>query len=69
MSDDLLGALVLAVIVAILVGAPLACSMNDNATIAEMVKAGAHPVDAKCAVKSGGSTECLVRAAMKEPAK
>ena len=63
----IIGVVVVAVAV---VTTPLSCTMNDNATMEAMVKAGANPMDAQCAVKSGISKElCAIRAATKSEVK
>lgn len=38
-------------------------SVDDNQTMAQMVKEGADPIAAKCAVKGSSSTECGILAA------
>lgn len=45
--------------------APVSCSMDGNAKIAQAIQAGANPIDAKCAYSSQGDTAaCAIRAAM-----
>lgn len=64
MIEDILTKVAIVLVLLAAIGAPVACSMNDNATIAEMVKAGAHPIDAKCSVNSDPRREvaCVLRA-------
>ena len=38
---------------------------QDNAAMVEMVKAGADPLDANCAIKGDTSNSCVIRAASK----
>ena len=37
-------------------------SYNDNEAVVKMVQAGAHPLDARCAVSGGSSNVCALRA-------
>jgi hypothetical protein len=46
--------------------APVTCSMNTNRTIESMVKSGADPADAKCAVAATYNHDiCAIRATTK----
>lgn len=40
-------------------------NITDDNTMSEMVKNGAHPIDARCAVKTS-VPECLLRASITE---
>ncbi|MNN71078.1 hypothetical protein D3C81_1869790 [compost metagenome] len=47
--------------------APVKCTMDSNAKVAEAIEQGANPIDAACAYSSNmGSSSCIVRAAMTE---
>lgn len=41
-------------------------SYNDNEAVTKMVQAGAHPLDARCAVGGGASNVCAIRAVKHE---
>lgn len=41
-----------------LIFSPVGCAMREDALIAEMVKNGADPLDAACAIRSGRSNFC-----------
>lgn len=41
-------------------------SYNDNEAVTKMVLAGAHPLDARCAVGGGSSNVCALRAVKHE---
>ena len=43
---------VCALLIAALVGSPVACTMNRQHLIAEAIKNGADPIAAKCAIES-----------------
>lgn len=70
MNDNLV-TICVALVCIVLAASPVACSMNDNYAVTEMVRSGANPMDAKCAVKALGSPDpfCILRAAGKEAAK
>lgn len=39
---------------------------DDNTAAAEMVKAGAHPLDAACAINRGHASQCAIRASLSQ---
>jgi hypothetical protein len=41
---------------------PVACTMNRHRLIAEAIKAGADPLEAKCAIESDGWSACATYA-------
>lgn len=63
MNDNSVAALCAALAAVALITAPVACSIHDNYAVTEMVRVGAHPMDARCAVRSEGmSPMCVLRA-------
>lgn len=62
--DPILAAVIVAVAGIV---AQLASTAHDNYTMAEMVKAGAHPIDAMCALKPYSTKYlCIARATSKD---
>lgn len=62
---DIVAPVVAVVVIGIV--AQLISSINDNYTMSEMVKAGAHPIDAMCALKPYNTKYlCIARATSKE---
>lgn len=67
MTDNNLVALCAALLAAAVTATPVACNISDNATMEGMVKGGAHPIDAMCAVKTHDNKQaCTARAMLKE---
>lgn len=65
--QEFITAVLVAICVLALIAMPVACTFSDNKAIEEMVKAGAHPMDARCAVHTQtGETLCLARALNKQ---
>lgn len=45
--------------------APVKCTMDGNAKVAQAIEGGANPIDAACAFSNqGSSAPCIVRAAV-----
>lgn len=67
MDNELLkvGAAFLALIVALFATISL-IFYHDNEAVVELVKAGAHPLDARCAVGGGTKEICTIRAVKHE---
>lgn len=70
MDTDKVLAIILPVSVCLIVACFSSCTVQinkaDNNAITEMVKNGADPISAKCAVKGEGSSESCVISAMKQ---
>jgi hypothetical protein len=53
--------------VAAVLGSPVACTMHRNAKVAEAIKAGADPIEARCAMTDDvHDPVCMVRALTKK---
>ena len=46
-------------------GCSIVVNHQDNTAMVEMVKAGADPFDANCAIKGNAGNSCVIRAASK----
>lgn len=67
MTDNNLVALCAVLLAAAVITIPVACNISDNATMGGMVRGGAHPIDAMCAVKAHDNRQaCTARAVTKE---
>lgn len=67
---DITYATLAAVCVLAVIAAPVSCSNHKNNAIVEMVRAGAHPIDAMCSISADISSTnkhaaCVLRAAGK----
>lgn len=64
---NIVGWIVGAAAVVLIAWAPVKCSMDQNAKVAQAIEGGANPIDAACAFTSNGSSSpCIVRAAVGE---
>lgn len=64
--DAVLSALAICAVAALL-GSPVACTMHRDAKVTEAIKAGADPIEARCAVTDDlRDPVCMVRAMTKK---